>query len=194
MGAILPRKCHTSLEFFFGWVPKILFVYYQFWSFPSIASLEFRIMNLHNISSPFLEKKSGCYVTGRHGYYVTGRHNFAELSPRGVKDDAWKYFQTIIIGLNAVFEEKLAHPDPTSILLHLVSVAATICGMHFQQRCWGGKHWALKIFLSYEYLTSSFYQSVKENKLDVCIVLDTLPKKCCCAVLGSAQNCGKRPS
>jgi len=45
------------------------------------------------------------------GSYVTGRPNCSGPSCREVKIDVWKYIQTIVMGLYAVCEQKLAHPD-----------------------------------------------------------------------------------
>jgi len=45
------------------------------------------------------------------GSYVTGRPDFSGPSLREVKIDLWKYFQTIIMGLYEICEQKLAHPD-----------------------------------------------------------------------------------
>jgi len=47
----------------------------------------------------------------KSGSYVTGRHDYSGPSRREVKIDAWKYLQTIVMGLYAVSEQKLAHPD-----------------------------------------------------------------------------------
>jgi len=45
------------------------------------------------------------------GSYVTGRPDCSGPSRREVKIDVWKYLQTIVMGLYAVSEQKLAHPD-----------------------------------------------------------------------------------
>jgi len=62
-----------------------------------------------NISSPFLR--------GETGRYVTGRPKSLRPSHREVKNNVWKYLQTIVICLYAVCEQKLAHPDRVLILL-----------------------------------------------------------------------------
>jgi len=50
--------------------------------------------------------------------HVTGKPDCSGLSSREVKTDMWKYFQTIVMGLYAVCEQKLAHPDRVlSVLL-----------------------------------------------------------------------------
>ena len=43
--------------------------------------------------------------------YVTGRKELSGSFRRKVKIDVWKYLQTIFMGLYAVSEQKLAHPD-----------------------------------------------------------------------------------
>jgi len=45
------------------------------------------------------------------GIYMTGRPDCTGPSRREVKIDVWKYLQTIGMGLCAVSEQKLAHPD-----------------------------------------------------------------------------------
>jgi len=45
------------------------------------------------------------------GSYVTGRPDCSGPSHREVKIDVWKYLQTIVMGLYAVSEQKLAHLD-----------------------------------------------------------------------------------
>ena len=56
------------------------------------------------MSSPFLKGKKT--VT-----YVTARPNNLRTSRREVKNDERKYLQGIVIGLYAVCEQKLAHPN-----------------------------------------------------------------------------------
>ena len=41
---------------------------------------------------------------------MTGRHDCSGPSRREVRIDVWKYLQTIVMGLYAVSEQKLAHP------------------------------------------------------------------------------------
>jgi len=43
--------------------------------------------------------------------YVTGRKELSGSCRRKMKIDVWKYLQTIFMGLYAVSEQKLAHPD-----------------------------------------------------------------------------------
>jgi len=45
------------------------------------------------------------------GVHVTGRPDCSGLSRQEVKIDVWNYPQTIVMGLYAVCEQKLAHPD-----------------------------------------------------------------------------------
>jgi len=42
---------------------------------------------------------------------MTERPDCSGLSRREVKIDVWKYLQTIVMGLYAVSEQRLAHPD-----------------------------------------------------------------------------------
>ena len=48
---------------------------------------------------------------GKPANYVTARPNSLRPSCREVKNDVWKYLQTIVMGLYAACEQKLAHPD-----------------------------------------------------------------------------------
>jgi len=52
------------------------------------------------------------------GSYMTGRPNYSGPSQREVKNDMWNYLQTVVMGLYAVCEQKLAHPDRALSLFH----------------------------------------------------------------------------
>jgi len=45
------------------------------------------------------------------GSYVTGKPDCSGPSCREVKIDVWKYLQTIVMGLDAICEQTLVHPD-----------------------------------------------------------------------------------
>jgi len=71
----------------------------------------------------FLEKMSWSWKTEflgniefqKTGIYVTGRPECAGPSHREVKIDVWKYLQTIVMGLYAVSEQKLADRVPLTL-------------------------------------------------------------------------------
>jgi len=78
------------------------------------------IQNTQHLLS--LEKKfyPTCHPNGRvHPWktktwsYVAGISNRLGLSRREVKNDVWKYLQTIVMGLYAVCKKKMALPNPT---------------------------------------------------------------------------------
>ena len=62
--------------------------------------------------------------------YVTGRPNILRPSRQEVTNDVLKYLQDIVIGLYAVCEQKLAHPDrvpsPHPSTLHSISTVSVV--------------------------------------------------------------------
>ena len=60
----------------------------------------------NSMSSSSFEKTPRSYVTGRPNCPESGSCR------REVKNDVWKYLQTVVVGLYSIFEQKLAHPFP----------------------------------------------------------------------------------
>jgi len=74
---------------------------------------------LYTTSKHFLPPERGFYSIyqihlwrGISRIYVTGRPDCLGPFCQEVRNDVWKYLQAVIIGLYAVFEQELAHPDP----------------------------------------------------------------------------------
>jgi len=88
-------------------IPSIAFVYQadlkSRWTGTKIHSFRLQTFRFEQYVESSFE--------GKFGHYVTGRPNILRPSCREVKNNVWKYLQNIVMGLYAVCERKLAHPD-----------------------------------------------------------------------------------